>query len=47
MYGYNPLAIEQLHQARIPRLRKDATAARDARIGRKARRNRHQGHPAD
>ena len=27
MYGYNPLAIEQLHQARITRLRQDATAA--------------------
>ena len=33
MYGYNPLAIEQLHQARITRLRRDATAARAARIG--------------
>ena len=35
MYGYNPLAIEQLHQARITRLRQDATAARAARIGRR------------
>ena len=34
MYGYNPLAIEQLHQARITELRKDATAARRARVGR-------------
>ena len=47
MYGYNPLAIEQLHQARITRLRQDATASRAARLSRRARRNRHQGHPAN
>ena len=28
MYGYNPLAIEQLHQARITELRKDAGGPR-------------------
>jgi hypothetical protein len=43
MYGYNPLAIEQLHQARITELRNDATAARRARIGRRSWRSRHQG----
>ena len=43
MYGYNPLAIEQLHQARITELRKDAAAARQARVGRRSWRNRHHG----
>jgi hypothetical protein len=40
MYGYNPLAIEQLHQARITKLRRDASAARAARLGRRRRRDR-------
>jgi hypothetical protein len=47
MYGYNPLAIEQLHQARITELRRNASASRAARLRRRARRARNQGLPSN
>jgi hypothetical protein len=38
MYGYNPLAIDQLAQARLTDVRRDGSAARAGRLRRKARR---------
>jgi hypothetical protein len=38
MYGYNPLAIDQLAQAHLTKIRRDGSAARAARRGRKIRR---------
>jgi hypothetical protein len=38
MYGYNPLAIDQLAQAHLTKIRRDGSAVRVARQRRKVRR---------
>jgi hypothetical protein len=38
MYGYNPLAIDQLARAHVTQIRRDGSSARRARRHRKARR---------
>ena len=45
MYGYNPLAINQLAQARLAQARRDGTGGREVRRLRRAARR--QNRPAE